>query len=280
MKQEVQRAMCRGGQWDGRTVSAKFYAQPSFFRYLKDEFEAAYCDEIPKQAIRFTRSRKVIFDNLAASRRRVKYQGELIRILCEDELDAVRKVLGVSFGVGVMQPVPSLKALKVNPSISGTVWLRNNDPVRIVTCCPEGADIENGSAKPVYLNSLSQFKSRPMKMMCSYRGVDFRFNSVKYGVSEISVQCRFVKVRGDSILLKKCFGRIAGECDSSGSDSDSSCMMVSEGDYITLQSERVYVVREVREDGTVRCVSPANPINEPIVLSIEEANEALSRQCK
>jgi hypothetical protein len=56
--------------------------------------------------------------------------------------------------------------------------------------------------------------------------------------------------------------------------------MVSEGDYITLASNRVYVVSEVGEDGKVRCVSPANPVNDPIEISIEEANAALSRQCK
>jgi hypothetical protein len=78
MKQEVQKAMSRGGQWDGRTISARFFAQPSFFSYLKDELEIAYGKEIPHQAIRFTRSRKVIFDNLSATRRRLKFHGEMI----------------------------------------------------------------------------------------------------------------------------------------------------------------------------------------------------------
>jgi hypothetical protein len=31
IKTEVHRALCHGGQWDGRTVTAKIYGQPSFF---------------------------------------------------------------------------------------------------------------------------------------------------------------------------------------------------------------------------------------------------------
>jgi hypothetical protein len=143
MKTEAQRALCRGGQWDGRTVTAKFYAQPSFFCFLKDEVENAYGDAIPMQTITYNRSKKVVFNNLAATQRRIKFRGEFIRILCEDELDAVRKVLGVTFGVGITQTVPSFKQLKNNQSMSGTVWLKNSDAVRIVTCCHEGHDLDS-----------------------------------------------------------------------------------------------------------------------------------------
>jgi hypothetical protein len=78
--------------------------------------------------------------------------------------------------------------------------------------------------------------------------------------------------------VKKVVGLHIVECDNS--DSGSSCIMVSEGDYITLESNRVYLVREVGADGMVRCVSPANPIHEPKVISIDEANEGLIRQCR
>jgi hypothetical protein len=143
LKSEVQKSLCRGGQWDGRTTSAKVVgAQPSFFRYLKDQFEDVFGDEISKKSFRFTRARKVFYDSLAVTRRRLKIDGELIRIMFEDELDAVRKILGVSFGVGVLQPVPSLKMLRENHSLKATVWLRNTDPVRIVSCSPDGCDIE------------------------------------------------------------------------------------------------------------------------------------------
>jgi hypothetical protein len=274
MKNEVQRAMCRGGQWDGRTVTAKMHAPPSFFRYLKDEVDNAYGDDIPIHSLRFTRSKKVIFDNLAATRRKTKFRAEVLRILAEDELDAVRKVLGVSFGVGVMQPVPSLKQLKINPSLSGTVWLRNNDPVRIVTCCRDGIDIDHELDKPMCHNARKQ---RPIKMLCSYRGLDIRLNSVRNGITELSVQCRFVKVKGDSPVVKRILNKASSNSDGS-LDSDS-ILMVLKGQYLTLDSDKVYIVTEVNCNGTVRCVSPSNPINEPIEITIEEANDALNRQC-
>jgi hypothetical protein len=276
LKREVQRAMCRGGQWDGRTVSAKLNAQPSFFRYLKDEVEAAFGDELVKAPIRCTRSKKVMHDNLSASRRKIKFHGELIRILREDELDAVRKVLGATFAVGVMQSIPSLKQMKKNPSLSGTVWLKNYDSVRIVSCLNQGEDIVRGLAKPIFPNSQAKFKDRPMKLLCSYRGIDFRFNSVRNGISELSVQCRFLKVRGDSLSVQKVLSGTPSEC--YVSDTDSSMMMVSEGDFLTLNS-KVYIVKELC-NGTVRCESPTNPVNEPIVISIEEANEALNLKYK
>jgi hypothetical protein len=83
-------------------------------------------------------------------------------------------------------------------------------------------------------------------------------------------------VRGDSRAVRKLFVRTVG--DSDGSDTDSSIIMVAEGDFITLDCDRVYKVKEVLDNGTVRCVSPANEINDPILISLEEANVALSRQ--
>jgi hypothetical protein len=89
---------------------------------------------------------------------------------------------------------------------------------------------------------------------------------------------RFVKARGDSNAVKKVLGKSTGDYDSC--DSDSPSIMVSKGGFITLESNRVYRVTEVCHDGTVRCVSPANQINEAIVISIKEANEAFTRMCK
>jgi hypothetical protein len=279
LKHEVQKALSRGGQWDGRTVSIKFYSQPSFFSYLKDELEFACGEDVLMHSYRFTRSRKVMFDTLATTRRKVKHDADIIRVLTEDQLEVVRKVLGTSFGVGVLQPLPSLKTLKANPSVSGTVWLRNSDPVRVISCSPEVGCMGDGSAKPVFYNILPGKKGRqPFRLLCSYRGIDFRYNAVKYGFSELSIQMRFVKVRGDSNVVKKVVGKVTGDDDSG--DSDSSSIMVAEGDFITLESNRVYLVSEVGHDGTVRCVSPANQTNEPIVISIEEANQAFSRMCK
>jgi hypothetical protein len=56
-------------------------------------------------------------------------------------------------------------------------------------------------------------------------------------------------------------------------------MIVAEGDYIRLPGSWVYIVQEITREGTVRCVSPSNLVNDPIIVSLEEANEGLLQQC-
>lgn len=69
LKHEVQRAMSRGGQWDGRTVSAKIIgAQPSFFSYLKDELQSSIGNEALMHSSRFSRMKKMVYDNLSVDR--------------------------------------------------------------------------------------------------------------------------------------------------------------------------------------------------------------------
>jgi hypothetical protein len=70
---------------------------------------------------------------MCATQKRLKFQCELIRVLLEDELDAVQKVFGVSFGIVVMQSVPSVKSLRLNPMLTAMIWMRNSDPVRMVS---------------------------------------------------------------------------------------------------------------------------------------------------
>jgi hypothetical protein len=277
LKQEVLRSLTRGGQWDGRTVSCKIVgSQPSFFQYLKDEIEEHLGEVIPTAKMRYSHSRKVIYDNMCATRKRIKFNCDLIRVLLENEMDAVRKVFVVSFGIGVMQSVPSLKALRLNPMLHPMVFLRNSDPVWMVSCCNDAADQNRNVGKPSFEGN--RMSVRPMKLLCSYRGLDFRYNKSKYGVPELSVQCRFIKVNGDSQLLSRLVGSHTREV--FVSDSDSSCVGVTEGDYITLPGPKVYVVQEINMDGTVRCVSPANPVNDPLIITIEQANEAYQLQCK
>jgi hypothetical protein len=149
MKMEVQKSLCRGGEWNGRTVSAKLVGiSPSFFGYLQEELKNMSHDSLLEDTIRSSKCRKVMFDNLSARQVRSKVETGIIRILEESQLDAVRKVFGVSFGVGVCFPVPSLKMVKANVGLKPTVWLRNMDPVRIVSCLPEECDLEPDKPKP------------------------------------------------------------------------------------------------------------------------------------
>jgi hypothetical protein len=87
-------------------------------------------------------------------------------------------VLGLSFGIGVMQPLPSLKELKNNPSISWTAWLKKANPVRIMTRYCNGIDVDCLLEKPIYSVTRHQYVNLPLKMMCSYRVLDIRFNAV------------------------------------------------------------------------------------------------------
>jgi hypothetical protein len=91
----------------------------------------------------------------------------------------------------------------------------------------------------------------------------------------MSVQCRFSKVRADSHVVRKL---LCGDDDLlSGSGSEASELIVNEGDYITLQGWKLYVVTSLLPDGTVRCESPSFPINDPIVITMKEATKALMR---
>jgi hypothetical protein len=64
------------------------------------------------------------------------------------------------------------------------------------------------------------------------------YNATRYGLSKISVQCRFVKVRGDSNAVCKLF--MTNLSDFNASDTDSSIIMVAKGDFITLNTDKVY----------------------------------------
>jgi hypothetical protein len=138
-------------------------------------------------------------------------------------------------------------------------------------------DVDWVKEKQLFFPPQGWLQRSPMKYTCSYRVLDIRFNQVKVGFTEINVQCRFLKVRGDSLIVNQVIGRTIDV--SEASDSDSSCVIVSTGDYITLDGPRVYKVKEVTQGGMVRCVSPINHLNKVITISMDEAITGLLRQC-
>jgi hypothetical protein len=72
LKQQVAKEMSCGGVWDGRTKSAKVNGvPPSFFGYLKSEFEEEAETELQYDRIRSSRPRKHMFDNFAARQIRI-----------------------------------------------------------------------------------------------------------------------------------------------------------------------------------------------------------------
>lgn len=279
LKMEVQKTLSRGGEWNGRTASAKLIGVPSsFYGYVKDEINERVQDPVPHGFLRNSRCRKVMFDNLSASNVRSKVENSILRVVDENHLDAVRGVFGTTFGVGCCIPVPSMKMIRDNPCLKATVWLRNMDPIRIVSCINEENDMEPGKAKPIAVSSSEICENgKRMKLLSSYRGLDLRYSVGRNSVPELSVQCRFVKLRGDSVAVSKLHGRVNYE---SESESVSSNLQVEIGDYLNVDGKKAYVVQEICTDGTVRCVSPSFPENDPIVLTVAEANQYLMLSIK
>jgi hypothetical protein len=283
VKAEVQKSLCRGGEWNGRTISSKLSGIPSsFYGYLKDQLMEISTDPLLEGSVKTSRCKKVMFDNLSSHLIRHTCDTGIIRVVDEPHLDAVRRVFGDSFGVGTNLPVPSMKFLKHNPNTKPTVWLRNLDPVRIVSCMKDHVDVDPLKAKPSLIpsdcngNGPNNSKKR-MSLLCSYRGLDIRQSMSCNGIPEISVQCRFLKVMGNSSAVSKVHGNIVSDCES---ESESSELNVEVGDFITVQGRKVYIVSEISSTGVVRCVSPTHPVNEPIELSIAQANHYLLQSLK
>jgi hypothetical protein len=283
LKAEVQRSLCRGGQWNGRTVSSKLPGiSPSFFGYLKAELNGMIVDPLLEDTIKTSRCKKVMFDNLSSSLIRASCDTRIIRVVDESHLEAVWKVFGDSFGVGTNLPVPSMKMLKLNPTMKTTVWLRNMDPVRIVSCIRDESDLDSEKTKPALIPSGRIVtddcrKKKRMKLLCSYGGIDIRQSTSCNGIPELSFQCRFLKVQSNAIAVAKVHGNIVSD---SELESDSSELQVEVGDFITVQGRKVYVVSDITDTGIVRCVSPTHPVNEPIEITMEQANHYLLQSIK
>ena len=79
------------------------------------------------------------------------------------------------------------------------------------------------------------------------------------------------------MAVSKIHGRIANN---SESELESSNLQGEIGDYLTVEGKKPYVVSEICIAGTVRCVSPTFPENDPIVLTMEEANQFLLQSIK
>jgi hypothetical protein len=197
---------------------------PSFFGYLKAELEEESENQVQYNKLRTSRPRKVMFDNFAACQVRMHTLVHQIRVLEEWELDNVRKVCGNLFGVGLTASVPSLKE-------DGTVWMRHDHQVRIVTCLLYEQDLDSCKAKRTCTEQ-STIGKRPYKLRCSYRGLDFRHTQSKNGTWEMSVQVRFVKVNGNAPAVVKAQGLVL----TGGliSDQESEDLDVREGDLIRL----------------------------------------------
>jgi hypothetical protein len=193
-----------------------------------------------------------------------------IRVLDEWELDVVRKVCGNSFAVGTTVPVPSIKQVKamVLP-MNGTVWLRKDHQVRMVTCVPHEEDVDQRKAKRT-CPSGPQYATyaRPRKLRCSYRGLDIRYVQSKMGTWEMIVQARFSKLRGSSQAVLKAQSAVLST--TVVSDVKSEELEVRPGVYIRIGSPpqlETYVVDSI-DNGVVRCKDPTDDKADTVVLTV------------
>jgi hypothetical protein len=280
LKQQLAKEMSCGGVWDGRTKSAKMNGvPPSFFGYLKYEMEEDAEMELQYDRIRSSRPRKHLFDNFSICNVHMNSTVHQIRVLDEWELDIVRKVCGNSFAVGITVPVPSMKQVRALAlPMNGTVWLRKDHEVRIVTCVPHEADIDLRKGKRACPSgSQSAVNARPKKLRCSYRGLDLRHVQSKMGTWEMIVQARFSKVLGNSHAVIKAQSAVLTAA--VVSDVESEELEVRVGVYIRIgipPNLETYVVDSI-DNGLIHCKDPTDDDADVVVLSIEEANELYNR---
>jgi hypothetical protein len=270
--------MSSGGKWDGRTKLAKLAGvPPSFFAYLKAQLEDESEADLQYNKIRTSRAKKHMYDNLAVCQVRMNSFVHQIRVLEEWELDLVRKVCGNSFGVGLTTPVPSLKQVKeLSLPLNGTVWLKHNHEVRIVTCQPHQQDVDGGKCKRTFQNQQSY--ERPKKMRCSYRGLDFRHTQANNGVWELSVQARFVKVSGNASAVLKAQDAVLKRA--VVSDAESEELEVQVGSHVRIGTPPILVTYEVESisaSGIVRCIDPTDDEEPAVELTLREANELYNK---
>jgi hypothetical protein len=277
LKLQLAKEMSCGGVWDGRTKSAKLHGvPPTFFGYLKDQFGAVSTYNSPQyNKIRTSRPKKHVYDNFASQQVRMYTMVHQLRVLEECELDVVRKVCGNSFGVGLTAPVPTMKEVRHSSiPMNGTVWLRNDHEVRIVSCLPTERDVDLSKGKRCIddANADVDYK-RPTKLRCSYRGVDIRHLQTKNGVWELVVQARFVKVKASSVAVRK--AQCAFLRDGVISDVESEDLEVSAGEFIRIgvpPNLHTYFVDSIDSNGVVCCKDATDENEPPVYMSLKEAN--------
>jgi hypothetical protein len=229
--------------------------------------------------IRTSRPRKHLFDNFSICNVRMSSTVHQIRVLDEWELDLVRKVCGNSFAVGTTVPVPSMKQVKsLALPMNGTVWLRKDHQVRIVTCVSHAEDVDSSKAKRSCpsANQTAMY-ARPRKLRCSYRGLDLRHVQTKMGTWEMIVQARFSKLIGNAPAVIKAQSAVLGHA--VVSDVESEELEVRPGVLIRIGTPpdlETFVVDSVNE-GVVRCKDPTDDEAETVILSVQEANDLYNR---
>ena len=138
-QEEVSKALRAGGKWDRRTKSVTLKGIGiEAFLFLEQEL----LDIGDPTRLEWTRSRyrKTMLPDLSVTNCPVKMKVQGFRILQEEDLVALRRILGCHFAVAPMIAAPSRKDVKAGRP--RTRRLLRSDMVRIVTCSEENFDEE------------------------------------------------------------------------------------------------------------------------------------------
>jgi hypothetical protein len=124
-------------------------------------------------------------------------------------LESVRGTLRSCFAIALTKPVPSLKQIRASKErhgvpLSDTVYLHDQDKVRIVMCRED--DIDCDRKKDIAILSFDvntaidndlitkQFNAR----VCPFPGLEIEFIESKTGLTDLHVNLKFKKLLGSS----------------------------------------------------------------------------------
>ena len=204
----VSAALRSGGQWNGstRSVTLKGVGE-EFYQYILSKLL-----ETPQFILwNKTQSRKIMLPDLSVTNARMKVKTQGFRIMKEDELTALRLVLGASFAISPRIAAPSRKSIKAGGPT--TRRLRHGDMVRAVTCQREdyGSSFETNPLRrephQVSSNRLNDEARSPnpkrQKVRCPYPGLDVLFIKCENQVTAVTFTLRFVKVLATASCVRK-----------------------------------------------------------------------------
>lgn len=277
------RAMHTKAQWDGRNKHVHMAGcNYEFFQYLKATvFNRMVVGPIEKK-YQFKRAKKRLNADLSVSNRRLRTKVDMVRVLEESELDVLRSTLGTTFGVAITKAVPTLKAIKQG-NVSDTVYLKNHDQVRIVTCRDDDIDVDPMKERepcPVITSSdvggndgdidheeIARLKNA---RRCYYPGLEFEHLQSETGVTDLHFNLVFKKLLGCSPTVRK--AQLGGKvCVSKFGEE---LLELEVGDEL-VQKGKVYKVRsiDIEKDKVVCCITGGTT---SLTLAYEEAKNLMN----
>lgn len=256
----VSAALRSGGQWNGstRSVTLKGVGE-EFYKYILSKLL-----ETPQYILwNKTQSRKIMLPDLSVMNARMKVTIQGFRIMKEDELAALRLVLGASFAISPRIAAPSRKSIKAGGPT--TRRLQRTDMVRAVTCHQDdfGSCFETNPLRrqpyQVSSNGVNHEAPSPnpkrQKVRCPYPGLDVLFMKYENQVTAITFTLRFVKVLATASCVRK--AQVGGALEVEIDDEEGGVPSnVAVGDIFEYE-DTLYSVVSINEDSNLATIENA-----------------------